>query len=70
MKKSFQILEDNFRLNSDDYIKLLGMLQELQQYRDNADKNNSKVAVNVYLVLAIYIVGAIVSNYIARRGCG
>jgi|GEM_PF-3362519 len=38
MQKAIQILEDNFRLNSDDYIKLLGMLQELQQYRNNTDK--------------------------------
>jgi len=36
INKAIQIIEDNFRLNSDDYIKLLGMLQELQQYRENA----------------------------------
>jgi len=34
MKKAIQIVEDNFRLNSDEYSKLMGMLQELQQCRD------------------------------------
>jgi hypothetical protein len=43
MKKALQILEDNFRLSSDDYSKLLGMLQELQQCRDN---NASKIIIS------------------------
>lgn len=33
VNQAITILENNFNLNSDDYIKLLGMLQELQQYR-------------------------------------
>jgi len=38
MKEALKILEDNFRLSSKDYIKLLGMLQELQQLRER-EKN-------------------------------
>lgn len=35
VNQAIKLVEDNFKLNSDESIKLLGMLQELQQYRAN-----------------------------------
>lgn len=39
INKIIEIIEDNFRLSNDDYIKLMGVVQELQQHRLRRDGN-------------------------------
>lgn len=35
INQAIKMIEDNFRTNHSDKMQLLGMVQELQQYRDN-----------------------------------